>query len=149
MKHKHSKPDNKYYYELRREARNFSVSLENKKWCDMWHQHFDTEGFGALGWAHRRRHLSALLTALARARVELMTTKQPYQLFALINPSDAGADAIYVHTNNPNGTKFPLVHSGRATCSLPPLLSGRIDLNKYRVIVLHSATSSSYVIEPR
>ena len=142
-------PDKLYYYRLRQRARNFSVNLENKKWCDLWHVHFDTEGFGALGWVHRRRHLSALLVALSRARLELMSAKQPYQLFAVINLSDSGDDAIYVHTNNPNGTKYPIVHLGRPTHSLPPLLAGRVDLNIYRVVVRHENTSSTYVIEPR
>ena len=149
MKSKRDEPDDKYYYRLRRDAASFSVDLKKKKWCDMWHRHFDMEGFGALGWVHRRRHLSALLTALARARVELMNSGEPYQLFAVINKSDAGADAIFVHTKNPNGTEFPIVHAGTTIESLPPLLSGRIDLTKYRVIVQNSDGSSTYVVVPR
>jgi hypothetical protein len=142
-------PNKRYYFELQRKTRSFRVDLPKRKWCDLWHQHFDWEGFGDRGWVHRRRHLSALLVALSRARNELALSSQPYQLFAVVHVSDAGSDAIYVHTENPNGTEFPLSHSGRVLQSLPPLLAGRVDLNKYRVFSQHEGKEHCYVIEPK
>lgn len=142
------KPSKLYYFYLHRKTRNFRVDLAEKKWCDLWHQHFDWEGFGDLGWVHRRRHISALLVALSRARDELALSTKPYQLFASINIGDAGSDAVYVHTENPNGTEFPITHTGQALVSLPPLLAGRIDLERYRVFAESSGKERYYVVEP-
>ena len=124
------------------------MNFAKMDWCDLWHQHLDPEGFGSLGWMHRRRHLSALLTALSRARIELTGASKPYQLFAIINRYDAGDDAIFVHTKNPNGTQFPIMHEGDVVSLLPPFLAGLVDLSRYRVISQRSSTADIYIIEP-
>lgn len=142
-------PNKRYYFELQRKARKFCVDLPKKEWCDLWHHHFDWDGFGDRGWLHRRRHLSAFLLALSRARAELASSSQPNQLFATVHLHDAGSDAIYVHTENPNGTEFPLRHVGCVLQSLPPLLAGRVNLDQYRVFALHEGKERCYVIEPK
>lgn len=130
-----SRPDHLYYFKLQREARSFRVDLARKQWCDHWHTHFDWDGFGNMGWAHRRRHLNALLVALGRARRELATCGMPCQLFATVHPRSSTDDAVYVHTENPNGSPFPLDFGYATPLSvLPPLLSGKVSSNHYSVL---------------
>jgi len=147
QKKKH--PDKRYYHRLFRKASRFRVDLEKREWFNLWHQHFDWEGFGDINRMHHRRHLSALLRALARARVELLESGTPYQLFAIVHERDSGGDAVFVHTENPHDTVFPCPLIGRALKMLPPLLAGRVDLDLYRVLVRHHEGAASYVIEPR
>jgi hypothetical protein len=138
----------RYYFDLKRKTRTFNVALEDKQWCDLWHQHFDWKGLGDKGWLHRRRHLTALLVALVRARQELKSANLPHQLFAIVHPRDSGSDAIYVHTENPNSTPFPITHTGQEVESLPSLLASRVDLSQYRVLSYGSGRERSYIIEP-
>jgi len=128
-------PDRSYYLKLRGKAQSFHVNLNEKKWCDLWHTHFDWEGFGNLSWFHRRQHLKILLLALARARKELLSQQTPFQLFATIHPNSSADDAIYIHTPNPNGSEFPLTfENAKPIASLPPLLNGRVNQNHYMVL---------------
>lgn len=144
------RPDRDYYRRLRRRADSFRVDLAAKGWCDLWHTHFDWNGFGDLGWVHRRRHLNALLRALNRARSELFTAACPNQLFALVHPDSSADDAIYVHTANPNGTEFPCAFANAALVdSLPRLLAGRVDPALYSVLQQRHGEEVSFVIQPR
>jgi hypothetical protein len=121
-----------------------------KQWCDLWHTHFDWEGFGNGGWLHRRRHLSALLFALSRARAELASHPGQYQLFALIDPSNSADDSLYVHTPNPNGTEFPCTFEEAAPVSaLPPPFQGLVDPRLYQVFRVQRASSARFLVVPR
>ena len=142
------RPDKRYYYRLRRTTRLFRVDVEGRKWFNLWHQHFDWNGFGDLSWRDRRAHLAALLQALTRARLELSRTDKPYQLFALVHTKDSANDALYVHTENPHNTEFPCTLWGRKTEFLGPLLAGRVNLARYVVLVNAHGKGTSYVIQP-
>src|SRR2546423_6109307 len=100
-------PDREYYRKLRRKAVRFRVNLAAKAWCDVWHQHFAWHGKGNESGLDRRKHVSAVLAALRRARAELSGSSQAHQLFALVHPHNSGDDGVFVHTPNPNGTPFP------------------------------------------
>lgn len=143
------RPDERYYYRLIRKASLFRVDIEKREWLNLWHQHFDWEGFGDLSWRHRRRHLAVLLRALTRARVELKGSSKPNQLFATVHTRESASDAIYVHTENPHNTEFPCKLSGRKIEALPTLLAGRVNLALYDVLVSHHEDGTTYVIHPR
>ena len=143
-------PDAAYYRKLHRDTARFKVNLSQKNWCDYWHQHFDWFNFGDRGWLDRRRHLNRLLLALRNARDELsINADQPYQLFAAVHPKSSGDDAIYVHTANPNGSKFPAeFDDGDLIDWLPPLLAGRLDRDRYTVRRMHFENESYFLIMP-
>lgn len=142
-----SRPDHLYYFKLQREARSFRVDLEGKQWCDYWHTHFDWDGFGNLGWVHRRRHLKVLLVALERARRELATCGMSYQLFATVHPCSSTDDAVYVHTENPNGSPFPLDFGYATPLSvLPPLLCGKVNPDHYVVLKAGESGELHFII---
>ena len=113
----------------------------------MSHQHFDWYGLGNSGWLRGRRHLTALLVALAQAKNELTKSNQPHQLFAVVHIGDRGSDAIYMHTENPNGSDFPVTFTGKRIDVLPRLLAGRVDLCKYNVYMCGDVDDRSYTIE--
>ena len=141
-----TQPDAPYYAGIWRKARSFKADMARKRWCDLFHQHLDWDGFGNLSWRHRRRHLAVLLHAFRRAQVELASFPGPYQVFASITPDDSANDAVYVHTPNPNGTPFPMVPFGKRISTLPPLLAGRLDQERYQVFRHGSGSSATYTI---
>lgn len=141
-------PETGYYFNLFTQARRFRVGLEQRRWCDLWHQHFDVQGIGNLGWPHRHRHLTALFTALAGARRELESSKQPYQLFALVHPRDSASDALVVHTPNPHGSVFPYALGGQPLTRLPPWLGAVMTPGRYTVRVARYDGQTRYIIQP-
>lgn len=143
-----NRPDKRYYHRLRRSASQFRVDMEARQWCNLWHQHFDWDGFGDLSWRHRRAHLAALLRALTRARLELNSSTQAHQLFAIVHARNSVNDALYVHTDNPHNTEFPCHMLGRKSEFPGPLLAGRVNLARYEVLVRAHGSDTSYVIQP-
>jgi len=134
---------------LKRRGKRFSVDMGKKQWCDLWHTHFDWDGEGNSSWLARRRYLTALLTALARARLELSQWGRPYQLFAAIYPLSSGDDAIYVHTPNPNGTEFPYVHEQAERLeTVPRLLMGKIPRTGYTVYAQRTSSNPCFLVVP-
>lgn len=124
-----------YYRQLRRKVRTFRVDLPKKKWCDLWHDHFDWNGVGNHSAIDRKKHLSALFYAFRLAQRELAAQSIPYQIFLNISCLDSGSDALYVHTPNPNSTEFPIVFEGGIYLTdVPPLLMGGVDLNCYHIL---------------
>ena len=107
------------------------------EWFDLWHYHADWDGYGNLSARHRSAHLRAHAAFFRRAAEALAVRTEPFQLWLYLSASDAGTDAVYIHTSNPNGTRFP-VHVmvqdwGRSDIAsylqsefdLPPLRVGR------------------------
>jgi hypothetical protein len=138
-----------YSERLKRRGKRFHLDMRPKQWCDLWHTHFDWDGAGDKRWIDRRRHLTALFTAMARARKELAGWGKPHQLFAQVYPKDSANDALYVHTPNPNGTSFPLIHDGaRKLSTLPRLLLGKVSETKYAVYAVGSGDDLYFLVTP-
>jgi hypothetical protein len=143
-------PNREYYRKLQRSAHTFRVDLPRKKWCNLWHTHLDWDGFGNLGPLHRRRHLAALFHAFRMAQRELAAQPMPYQIFLNISLRDSASDAIYVHTPNPHATEFPLSFDECAFLThAPPLLAGRVDLDRYRICRKSHGKDVWYLVIPK
>lgn len=98
----------RYFRGVERRAASFELDVRADAWWDHWHYHADWEGWGNRGWRLRRAHLGALITvfqAIASRRAELHV---PFQAWIFLSGADAGADATYLHTPNPNAENFPL-----------------------------------------
>jgi hypothetical protein len=84
-----------------------SIQPSSTTWWDLWHYHPDRYGFGNLRWRFRReyvRAIGAVFGTIVHARNQFHT---PFQAFIALYCVDAGQDAVYLHTPNPNGTAFP------------------------------------------
>ena len=139
-----------YYRQLFAKARQYCVDLPAKQWCDFWHEHFDWCGYGNHSHADRRRHLRALFMAFERATRELAAQPMPHQLFLNISRRDAGCDALYVHTANPNGTPFPHDFAGsRTTRHTPGLLRGLYDPHRHHLRIQRTLEDTWYIVLPR
>lgn len=142
--------DRRYYAKLLKKTREFTVRMDQKKWCDLHHEHFDWDGRGNASRVHRIKHLNALLRALRRARAELAAYGQPHQVFAYVDLENSADDALYVHTPNPNGTEFPNpIESVSVPAAAPPLLAARVDAKQYEVRRYSGQGEAIYYVVPR
>jgi hypothetical protein len=92
-----------------RDAERFSLDVREDNWWDLWHHHLDRDGYGNTSLRLRKAYLAALLIMLVRAGQQLAAVGRRFQVFVSLDVDDAGQDAIYVHTPNPNGQHFPYV----------------------------------------
>jgi hypothetical protein len=139
-----------YYRQLRRKARTFRVDLPKKKWCDLWHDHFDSDGVGNHSAVDRQKHLAALFYAFRLVQRELSEQPVPYQVFLNISRQNSESDALYVHTPNPNSTEFPISFEGGIYLTdVPPLLMGRVDLNQYYILLQSQGKETWYTVIPK
>jgi len=142
--------DRSYYRKLTKKSRNFSIQMERRQWCDLYHEHFDWDGKGDENRFHRARHLNALFRALRRARVELAGCNQPYQLFAYVDLKNSTNDALYVHTPNPNGSPFPSpIERISVVAQAPPLIMAKINAKYYEIRRSKKRGESIFYIIPK
>lgn len=97
----------RYFKNLVNEANNFSPSLENDDWYDMWHYHADWKGYGNFNWKFRLKHIENLCVIFQKFVSELQSYNGPHQLWLYLNQDDSGQDAVFFHTPNPNGDNYP------------------------------------------
>jgi hypothetical protein len=102
----------RYYRRVFHEAQQFSLSLEEEDWYDLWHYHADWPGYGNLSWRQRRSHIEALCCVFLNIAQQAQTCSKPYQLWMYFDLQEAGQDAVYFHTPNPNSSNFPVRLTG-------------------------------------
>ncbi len=152
MNKKSETPERIYYKRLAMKSHGFRVGMDQLRWCDYWHTHFDMRGYSSLGWAHYYRHTKALFVAFSRASHELESYLGEYQVYASIavDPKEAFGDALFVHTPNENETPFPAVFDGAVELKyLPHRLAPHMVKGQYRVFHYTYAEGGlgSYLIE--
>lgn len=81
-------------------------------WWALWHHHADWRGWGNVRWSYRREHVRALCTVYRAILDRADTFHTPFQAWISLDEADAGLDATFLHTPNPN-SRFPT----RAVCS--------------------------------
>ncbi|WP_236630031.1 hypothetical protein [Exiguobacterium sp. KRL4] len=74
---------------------------------------------------------------------ELQTWGHPYQLWIELSRQDAGMDAVFVHSNNPNDDNFPhtVLSLSNSVGPLPDYLESIDDLKNYQI---HSYERKDY-----
>jgi hypothetical protein len=99
----------RHFRSVLREAEAFAIEPAATNWWDLWHYHPDWSGFGNLSWRFRREYLRAIGLVFGKILDARDRFQTPFQAFISLNGVDAGQDAVYLHTPNPNGTAFPYV----------------------------------------
>lgn len=98
----------RYYRRLRERAAHFVLDVTDEIGFDLWHTHFDWPGHSNRGLRHRRLHLEALFHAFRRVLNQAGELERNLQVFCHIAPDSCPEqDALYVHSENANGTPFP------------------------------------------
>lgn len=105
----------RYFRNLQKEQQLSAHPLvfSSDSWFDFWHVHLDFDGRGNSSLKIRKAHVRALLHLMNKLDKALHTWGQPYQIWIELSRLDAGLDAVFIHTRNPNDDNFP--------CNVPSL----------------------------
>lgn len=98
----------RFFRKVKRDAEDFRVPADPGDWRDFWHYHADWDGYGNLGWSYRRRFVAALATGFRAIATTRQSLGAPYQVWILLDGDDAGQDATFFHTPNPQPRWIPL-----------------------------------------
>lgn len=98
----------RYFKNLHSLVENHQLHVDDDSWYDFWHRHLDFEGLGNNSLKVRRAHIKAHLLLYSKMISQLEQVGKPFQTWVCIHEEDSGADAVYVHTSNPNAKNFPV-----------------------------------------
>ncbi|WP_096467064.1 hypothetical protein [Aneurinibacillus soli] len=135
----------RYYRNLWKRVNHYSLYLQEDSWYDVWHTHIDWNGVSIRGVKHKKEHRRALLALFQTILSQLKFYKKEYQTWVCIHENEPTADAVYLHTFNPNQNNFPLTF--KKICwleQIPGTLSGFIDSNAYKVGFQKAETGTIY-----
>ncbi len=149
----------------RRGLRKYFKNLKNQKlpefldfsgsehsWFDLYHLHIDNSGLGNRSWKSRKQHLEALFDLAAKVEEKLQDYPKKYQYWIQIDERDSMDDAIYIHTQNPNRSNFPVrFHFDNKVEPRNPLLQKYLEEKEYKTerMKLNAAdgqTSLAYIL---
>ena len=134
--------------ELSVEKYDLDFGLEG--WFDSWHTHLDFYGFGNNSVKIRREHIKAHIVLYNSVLERLRTFQKPYQSFIELVDEDAGLDAVYIHTPNPNDDNFPLeIENLSWDCTIPKYIKDLINLNEFNVGHYKWETTNHYIIQSK
>ncbi|WNS78772.1 hypothetical protein RRU94_02160 [Domibacillus sp. DTU_2020_1001157_1_SI_ALB_TIR_016] len=140
----------RYFRKLWRQTEVDTCDIRLDEWFDFWHRHLDFYGIGNNSLKFRKEHIKAHMALYNNFLKELATCNQPYQSWVLININDAGQDAVYIHTPNPNDDNYPYKNQDIDWgCSIPKSFKELIDINCYNVGFLNDEYGKFYYIQSK
>ncbi|WP_230199709.1 hypothetical protein [Bacillus andreraoultii] len=98
----------------------------------------------------RRQHIKAHIALYNSLLEKLETLGKPYQSWVKLVDEDAGLDAVYIHTPNPNEDNFPLkIENINWDCTVPKYFKDLINLNEFNVGHYKWESNNSYLIQSK
>lgn len=129
---------------------NYNLQFDNEAWFDLWHTHLVFSGIGNDSLKLRREHIKAHLTLYKNLLKKLEPFEKPYQTWILLDDKDAGTDAVFIHSLNPNEDNFPLkVENSNWNCTIPTSFKDLIDTNEFNVGHCKSKNEGCYIIQSK
>jgi hypothetical protein len=139
----------RYFRNLRRTVEN-DLKIDYESWFDFWHIHLDFMMKGNDSLKFRREHIKAHISLYNKVLKKLEGAGKPYQSWVCIYERDTGADALYIHTPNPNNHSFPhKIQNVKWNCDIPSSFKDLINLNKYNVGFYQLEDEKEYFIQSK
>lgn len=76
-----------------------------KSWFDLWHYHPTEQKHCKLS---LEKQINILITEFRKLQQRLSEYQNPYQTWILLDVNSCIENAVYIHTENPNGSPFPI-----------------------------------------
>jgi hypothetical protein len=119
------------YRKINKRISEFKLHLGNEEWYNGYHVHLDWKGLTNYSVRNRRSHIIKYLDFLDKIEDLSKESNRAFQAWILLDPEFGSGDAIYFHTENPDGL-FPLRFDHIEWDAEPnELLKDLIDLRKY------------------
>lgn len=140
----------RYFKKLWSLVESHRLDVEDDSWYDFWHRHLDFSGLGNNSLKIRREHIKAHIFLYSKILQQFESLNKPYQTWVCIHEEDSGADAVYVHTLNPNAADFPVKFNFiKWNCKPPITFNDLIDLTQYNVGYYESEIERIYYIQSK
>ncbi|WP_059173126.1 hypothetical protein [Bacillus sp. FJAT-27445] len=131
-------------------AEHFELDFGSEGWFDLWHTHLDFYGRGNSSLKIRKEHIRAHLALYKNLLEKLDTNEKPYQSWVQLNEEDAGLDAVYIHTPNPNEDNFPFkIEKLNWNCMIPEYLKDVINLEEFNVGYYTWESNGRFIIQSK
>ncbi|MDR0140211.1 hypothetical protein RFW18_20840 [Metabacillus idriensis] len=126
------------------------LQFDNDAWFDFWHTHLDFFGIGNQSNKLRREHIKAQMALYKHLLKKLEIFDKPYQSWIYLDNKDAGMDAVYIHTPNPNDDNFPFtIENLNWNPNIPAIYKDLINLNEFNVAYDTSEMDGGYIIQSK
>ena len=80
----------------------------------------------------------------------LQAFEKPYQAWIELVDEEAGLDAVYLHTPNPNEDNFPLkIENISWDCAIPNYLKDLINVNQFNIGHYQLGSTNNYIIQSK
>jgi hypothetical protein len=146
MDRRYKKRIDRYWDKMRKSAQINIDNLDSSGWFDYWHCHIDWLGKGS---KHAENRLSSLVLGYEVLNMAEKFTEAfngPIQCWWYIH-EESYEDAVYLHSQNENGTPYPYDFNGVHWNTLEnELLNKVIDLTKHKVGVIKNEYGITYVV---
>ncbi|MBB5181551.1 hypothetical protein HNQ44_003016 [Planomicrobium koreense] len=142
----------RYFRNLQKEVATEHLRLDFGKdsWFDLWHTHLDFHGHGNSSMKIRREHIKAHIGLYRSLLERLESFEKPFQSWVEIDDHDAGSDAVYIHTPNPNEDNFPLkIANVKWAVDLPYYFKDLIDPKEFDAGYYRSGLERGYIIQSK
>jgi hypothetical protein len=108
-------------------------SVQSSEWFDFWHTHLDWKSKGNRYPESRANVARLTYELLLYAESKVAQRTKPIQVFAQIH-QDTGSNAVYLHSENSNGTEFPYQFENfEWSVETPPELIGVVDIKTHEI----------------
>lgn len=140
----------RYFKRLWSLVEGYQLHTDEVSWYDFWHRHLDFSGLGNSSLKIRREHIKAHIALYSKLLQQLESLNKPFQTWVCIHEEDSGADAVYVHTPNPNANDFPVNFKFiKWNCKLPTTINDLIDEDEFNVGYYESEIERVYYIQSK
>ena len=141
----------RHYRNIEWQLRDFDIDLFEDSWYRMWHTHLDWSGVTSVSYKHRKIHIQYYLKILEKIELETREGKKDFQTWIYIDGYDGANDAIYFHTENPEGNFPYCLDNIEWNTEIPRLLLELLDLSLFNVGVIKNKEEDvhSYIIQKR
>lgn len=101
----------RYWRAMDRSAHRSLASLDFEGWFDFWHTHLDWKGKGNRFRENRAAEIRLGYKLFEAAHALSTSASKQIQVWLTVCPNSLD-DAVYLHSENPNGTPFPYEFDG-------------------------------------
>jgi len=139
---------NEFKKKLQKDFDEFTLNLSECNWFDLWHIHVDWDSIGNEHPELRKISLNYIFKYFDKIVEMTKSFKKAHQIFVSICLIDSGQDAVYLHTENPNGTEFPYNYGETVWISeIPSILSDFVELKKHDIGFISDTDIDWYVVK--
>ncbi|MCM3363705.1 hypothetical protein ACTNDN_06400 [Niallia sp. HCP3S3_B10] len=142
----------RYFRNLWRDlnAEQYDLDFSQDAWFDAWHTHLDFYGYGNHSGKIRREHIKAHIFLYNSLLEKLSTFDKPYQSWIGLVEEEAGLDAVYIHSPNPNDDNFPIkIENLNWECTIPHDFKDLINRKDFNVGHYKWESDNYYIIQSK